>query len=278
MLISGSSGAAKSRFVFGLCEEWYTKSTFLGRPAKPNPAIRYFAYDRSIDDIHDILNDMGFDFPQMQLDSKWGVTTAPPSPAELKGVDAFIIDGIDFMVDDMSNPQQVRSCLSTMGRLVRAMNNSCITITGSAKIKAGEAKYSNVRERGMGSAYWGRSSGSVVDISYDPMDPTLTRHVAVQPYCGGPAEFSEWNFNQQNRLERNDLNVIFSEEDERLSFLASLPKQPPTFSTARAEQIGESLSLSRATVHRYLAYLSETKNGSFIHKIGRGEWSRMQVQ
>lgn len=276
MLISGSSGAAKSRFVFGLIDEWYRLAMVLGHKAKANPVLRYYAYDRSLDDIHDLLNDMSHWFPKLYIASMWGVTTDFPPVSELEGIDALIIDGIDFMVDDMSNPSQVRGRLTGAGRLLRNLNCSMIAITGSAKLRAGEAKYSNVRERSMGSAYWGRSTGSNVDISYDPEDEQLIRHVAVQPYCGGPAEHSEWTFNHQNRLTRQ--METRNERENREFFLYALPASPANFTTAEAEIVGEKLQLSRATIHRYLKYLSLPVVGPLITKTGRGKWSKTSVQ
>lgn len=269
-IISGSSGSGKSRLVFQLCEEWYEKATVLGRPAKPNPKILYLCYDRTIEDVYDTLNDAKIYLPKLTLISMLDQGKLVPPTSIGSDIDLVIVDGMDCIVDNINDFHKVTVVLQAFLRLTLGQDTAVAGIVGSTKLKDGE-RYSNSRERTLGSSAWGRLTGTHINIEFNEDDPFLVRKVKITPRNGGPGRVHELVFDSNNRLVPfHGLQVERSEWITTL--ISSLADQ---FSTSESIKRGERLGQKDSNVKKALAEL--VKDG-VLNRVAHGLYSKIQNQ
>lgn len=266
-IISGSSGAGKTILTMQSVEEWYTKSTFLGFSARPNPRITYYTYDRSQEDAWDTLRKLGMYFPQMAIHcGVSGGASTYPAKAIFTRSDCIIIDGIDFLCENANDALQVKACNWRLMDLMEGTSCALWGITGSNKAKVGEG-YANSRDRSIGSSAWSRLTGTHINILLDEDAVVNSRIVHITPRWGEKIKL-DMDFDNNGRLVKA---AASSEDDSLTKFYKYLP---PTFTTNDAYIVGVKFKISEATVKRYLNLLIDDGR---IMKIERGRYRKTLV-
>ncbi len=260
-LVSGCSGAAKTRWIFQCLEEWIKHSTFLGYPAIPNPRLGYLCYDRCIEDCYDTLLDMHLDLPGIDMasalsdDSLWDVKAE-----HFSGYDCVIMDGVDMLCKDINKFHVVRQEIQKLLRMIANSQIGIIASIGTNKSKDGE-KYAHSRERSIGSSAWGRLTGTSFNLDFDPTDEDGTRTLTINPRIGRPPDPIEYKFNSQNRLE------VSIEEKKLIDRLLTL--LPPAFTAGEAIALFESVKSTSASIRNELSravksgLLKHAENGTY---------------
>lgn len=245
-LVSGCSGAAKTRWLFQCCDEWITHSTFLGYSAIPNPRLGYLCYDRCIEDCYDTLIDMSLELPGVDMASALSNESLwDPRPEHFEGYDCVILDGVDMLCKDINKFHLVKQEVQRILRLISNTQIGIIASVGTNKSKEGE-KYAHSRERSLGSSAWGRLTGTSFNLDFDPNDEEGIRTLNVNPRIGPPPSPIQYKFNASNRLE------IFEEEPKKLidRLLHSLPT---SFTAGEAIALCTPLKTTTASVRNELS-------------------------
>jgi hypothetical protein len=257
-LISGSSGAGKTRFLFGLIEEIERYGTLLGMKQLKSIKSVYFALDRPKSSAEDTLNSMQCEL-RMPIESKLTKIFPPqlPRAEEMQGYDLVVIDGLDFVVRKIIDSFEASKVMHQCLMLAEETKAVIIGMVGSNKVKNGDG-YTKTRDKSVGSGFFARSAEDVISIDYEKdEDP---RQVSISLRNGPPRKI-EMIFDERGRLVPS---VSAEPVSKDLTFLNQLPDE---FSRLDARMLAENMEISSATMDRIIARL---KSQGFIKPTRHG--------
>lgn len=226
-LLGGPSGSGKSTWWFQVIPEWAEGKPVLGHTSHPTPWC-YVSTDRSTEGVIRTLERLGIDPSTIPFISVVDEVNDSPTNYLDLALRAFpeakliLLEGISSLVPVNSRQgdggyRAVTRFLRILGRLCREHD---VTVWGSAhspKMKP-EDRFTNPRQRVMGSVAWGGYSESIflIEPLGDEDRSTANRRVLTVEPRNAPPEFHDLAFNSKGRLipfdPEADLDAIFIEE------------------------------------------------------------------
>jgi len=278
-LLGGPSGAGKTTWLFQMLhDQWKLGGTILGKAVFPVPYV-YISADRSNKGVKRTMFRAGINNEAvafMSLMNFPDVRTVPQAIDKVLLVKPeaklFFIDGCMGLIpprrDNSSDGgfKHISMFLADLCRLCQSKDITMVLIVHSPKQKE-DSRYTNPRERVMGSAAWAAFTETV--ILMEPMQPISKETAHCRTLICLPrnaaASFTDWEFNSRGRLvERSD-----EVEDTIIgAWLDSLP-YPGSFTTDQFFAVMEK-SMSRATIYRWLERLVKDKD--LVHDK-KGHWT-----
>lgn len=268
-LFGGPSGAGKTRMLFQWLQEWQSKSSVMGFPAKKQPKLGYVAMDRTEPSVRETMDSIFRQFPiVMEWRSLVGLANLS-AEILVKGYadfDLLIIDGIASMVPDgkIIDYRVVAQFLASLSAACQKYDTTLLGILHSTKTKENET-FLNPRQRIAGSVAWAAYSETIFML--DPIKPDnpeeCQRKLFVLPRNAG--EFTKlFRFNPSGRLEEVLDAGLMESEQVVLGIIRT-----GTSDRREIVQLASQLGISRPSVDRVLRHLLEL---GLIHKSGRGEY------
>jgi hypothetical protein len=189
-----------------------------------------------------------------------------PSLSQIEPYNFLIIDGIDCMIQDFNKFCQVQGCLQNFMKLLKGKEKAALGILGVSKLKIGE-RFVSSRSSGLGSVAWGRLCGTYIEGDMDAEDPEEIRNFKISERHA-PPETLQYVFNEAGIL----VPKVETDSDTKVYIL--LKELPAEFKTSEAEAIAEKLSVSRASVFRYLQRLQQL---SKLTQPKHGVWVKTKI-
>lgn len=281
-LLGGPSGAGKTTWLFqALSEQWKAGGEILGQRVHPVDYL-YVSADRSERGVRRTMMRAGANpdrIPHLSL-------TAHPSVVDISklasvarehnpSVKLIILDGVMRLVPPRKDSStdggfaHVSKFLTGLCKLCSDQDLTFILIVHSPKQKE-DSRYTNPRERVMGSAAWAAFSETILLI--EPFLPvskdTANARTLICLPRNAPAMFEDLEFNGIGRLvaRSEDLDEVLVEQ-----FLKSIA-DGAEFSTSQFETALEK-RMARSTIYVWLKRLEAsgrtTKTGRGIYRKNR---------
>ena len=274
-LIVGPAGAGKTTFTLQMLEDFVEGHWVLGKNTFPCPVV-FVSCDRSEADHFRTLDRIGIEHGKFQF---FGQRDNPTTVEVITETCARNWPGCLVFIDGFATlvPGGKHSDYDVVSNFLRTAGKACekydITILGSlhaTKAKEGE-KFTDPRQRALGSAAWGGFSDLMIVIDReDPDNATEFRRVSVLPR-------NAREYVLRYEIGHNGRMVISEDLDENnlLSLLEFwLNQQPVTRIIPTAEFIeqGKAAAVSARSVERWLS--TQLELGHLI-KDGKGKYRRV---
>lgn len=217
-LIGGPSGSGKTRWIFQtFIGEWQKGHPVLGHASYPRPWV-YILGDRSRDDATETLTQLGYSLDDIRIHSAVDegsidldkviakVGELNPKP------ELLIVEGLASLAasqcNNINSYKDVARFLTILTRLCKRNHITIIGVVHQPKMKD-DSRYTNPRQRIMGSAAWAAYSATVVLIEPVGEGPigAQERQLVVLPR-NAPEMWLKLMFDRNGRLvdEATDLN------------------------------------------------------------------------
>lgn len=184
-LMGGSPGAGKTRFTFGMIDQWQAGLSFLDHSTVPVP-YTFISMDRPRDSVEETLETMGLresitrlvclnDLPrERNIDTVMDVARQKYPDSKM-----FFIEGFQLFAGDYINRYTPVSNLLTHASTICAERGETILgVCHASKIKKG-AEFLKGRDRIGGSVAWSAFSETIIIVDND--ENTKVRTIDIYP-------------------------------------------------------------------------------------------------
>lgn len=184
-LLGGSPGAGKTRFSFGLIDQWQREQPFLDHAVTPAPYC-FVSLDRPRDSVEETLETMGL---QDQITRLLCLDELPPDHKVDAVIDAackkypdtqmLFIEGFQLFAGDFINRYTpVANLLKKTSRYCATTGRTILGVCHASKTKKG-AEFLKGRDRIGGTVAWSAFSETVIIVDAD--EETKIRTVDIYP-------------------------------------------------------------------------------------------------
>lgn len=184
-LLGGSPGAGKTRFSFGLLDQWQQKKDVLGHSSDPIPYC-FISLDRPRSSVEETLETMGLresitrllclnEIPkQRSLDAIVDTACTKYPDSKLLCIEGFQLFAGDFI----NRYRPVADLLTNASNNCEANNQTILGVCHASKVKEG-AKFLKGRDRIGGTVAWSAYSETVIIVDAD--EQTKVRTIDIYP-------------------------------------------------------------------------------------------------
>jgi RecA-family ATPase len=273
-LVGGPSGAGKTTWLFQTLLDWQEGKDVLGYHSHPVPWV-YVSTDRSDEGVKRVLDRMRVDHVKIPFVSTLGLPEDKVS-SHIAAANARVPEARLFVIEGMSglspeNSKSTNGGYTSVRRFLGGLSNLCtkgdFTIIGvvhSPKMKE-DSRYSNPRQRVMGSVAWAAYTETIVLIE-EAKDSDVShkddRSLIVLPR-NSSSQFINLRF-QSGRLVswEDELDDVFISEFFRTIGPSGM-FTPVQFFDAMAKHMSESTAKRR---------LSDKEKAGWISLVHRGTY------
>jgi hypothetical protein len=188
-LFGGPSHAGKTTLLLQMIDAWRQGKDVFGHASYPVPFV-YIALGRSAASVHATMKRIGIDpvtFPLVSNVDDGECVNFDQAYALARKlvpeVEVLFIDGIHHICPGKENNlKDVSAFLTELTRKMKAKGLTIIGVGHSSKVK-GDERFSNPRERFLGSSAWGTGSSTMIIVERDRPDELTNnkRKVLVMP-------------------------------------------------------------------------------------------------
>jgi hypothetical protein len=269
-LLGGSPGAGKTRFTFGLINDWQTGNKFLGHNCSPVPYC-FISLDRPRASVEETLETMDLKGQITRLlcldevpDDPTLAVTMTAAVKKYPDSQMFFIEGFQLFAGDLINRYTpVARLLKGASKRCSSDNRTVLGVCHASKTKEG-AKFLKGRDRIGGTVAWSAFSETIIIVDAD--EQTKVRTVDIYPR-NSPEERHELMMTKGGVLV-----PCPKEKGERL--LLQILAIPEGFQVLRqwALDIAESMQIGTATVDRVL---KRCVDDSVLEPVSDGIYKRV---
>lgn len=278
-IIAGPSGAGKTTWAAQFLKSWQQGEAVFGHRSYPIPFV-YVACDRGAADIEETLTRVGIDldsgeFPYYSLlDSDLPINSIGELLSFVRKaipeVKVLVIDGLAMLAPGGSHSMDYVS----VSKFVRGLSRLChkeeitlIAIMHSPKTKEKD-RYSNPRQRILGSVAWAAISNCVILIEPDEENPTGSLRKLYLLPRNAPEEVFDMQLDKDGLLVPAK-SVAAGESMDLWLELQEATSSGRTFTTSEVIEAGDGVGLSERAV-KY--WLRQAQDAGRITKVEHGKY------
>lgn len=269
-LIAGPSGGGKTTWTFQTLERWLKGEPILNRKSYPSPCV-YVSLDRSYDAAEATLERMGISLPIpiiSAVDKNISTLEAVIQAARDAEPHAklLILDGFARLVPGSKTNDygEVAHFLSACTRRCKKEDITILGLVHAAKTKENE-RYTNPRERILGSVAWAGFTETIIFISSTDPDDVECKYRMLEILSRQSAGIKQ-------ELEFHEGRLIPSTRKQEMEFkITSFLDAFPFGVVFSSEEFAATIGIKKTRAYEILNRLIETKA---VEKVGHGKYTR----
>jgi hypothetical protein len=277
-LFGGPSHSGKTTLLLQIIDAWRQGKDVFGHPSHPAPFV-YMSCGRSAESAQSTLKRIGIDpdtFPLISTVDDGECKTFDQAYAIARkcehDIEVLFIDGIHYICPGKENNlKDVSEFLAYVTRRLQELSLTLIGVGHSSKVK-GDERFSNPRERFLGSSAWGTGSSTMILVERDRPDELQNnkRKVLVMP-CNAPDQVLDYSLDDNGMFQPDIGDVSQFESFVELLFLREPGQELPT---REIMEIGTAIGdqgLPVRTVERYIKVLVDSG------KLEKSKWGKYRI-
>lgn len=247
-LLGGSPGAGKTRFSFGLIDQWQRNLNFLGHPTSPVPYC-FVSLDRPRSSVEETLETMGLrdsitrlvcldEIPKLRsFESVVDAACTKYPDSELLGIEGFQLFAGDFI----NRYRPVADLLTKASSWCETGKKTIMGVCHASKTKKG-SEFTKGRDRIGGTVAWSAYSETIIIVDAD--EQTKIRTIDIYPR-NAPEEQ-----HQMMMTAGGNLIACPKERGEQLYIHILAMREGQTVTRKWVVEIAESMELGEKTADR----------------------------